>query len=167
LNPAYRDDEFARYLRATKADCLVVDRDDSAAAAVARRAGIPVVIVAAADIANLGIPAAGRPLPRPRPDDVALILMTSGSTGSGKIVPLTHRNLCASAADVCRSVGIDADDRVLSMWEQFHIGGIVDLLLAPLAAGGTVIAAGRFDAARFFELLPVARPTWFQGVPTT
>jgi acyl-CoA synthetase (AMP-forming)/AMP-acid ligase II/acyl carrier protein len=167
LNPAYRDDEFARYLRATKADCLVVDRDDSAAAAAARRAGIPVVIVAAADIANLGIPAAGRPLPRPRPDDVALILMTSGSTGSGKIVPLTHRNLCASAADVCRSVGLDADDRVLSMWEQFHIGGIVDLLLAPLAAGGTVIAAGSFDAARFFELLPVARPTWFQGVPTT
>ena len=167
LNPAYRDEEFARYLRATKADCLVVDRDDSAAAAAARRAGIPVVIVAAAEMANLRMPATVRTLPRPRPDDVALVLMTSGSTGSGKIVPLSHRNLCASAADVCRSVGLDADDRVLSMWEQFHIGGIVDLLLAPLAAGGTVIAAGGFDATRFFELLPVARPTWFQGVPTT
>ncbi|MGB8853251.1 MAG: non-ribosomal peptide synthetase [Pirellulales bacterium] len=167
LNPTYRDEEFTRYLRATRADCLVVDGDDSAAAAAARRAGIPVVIVAAAEMANLDSPAAARPTPRPRPDDVALILMTSGSTGNGKIVPLTHRNLCASASDVCRSVGLDTDDRVLSMWEQFHIGGIVDLLLSPLAAGGTVIAAGSFDAARFFELLATTRPTWFQGVPTT
>lgn len=167
LNPAYRDEEFARYFAATGSDCLVVDRDDAVAASVARRAGIPVVIIAGA--ANKGTDHASpaRPIPRPHPDDVAIILMTSGSTGTGKIVPLTHRNLCASATDVCRSVGLDAHDRVLSMWEQFHIGGVVDLLLAPLAAGSTVIAAGSFDATRFFALLPAMRPTWFQGVPTT
>lgn len=167
LNPAYRDEEFARYLRATNADCLVVDRDDSLAAAVARRSGMPVVVLDGVWQATRAARPAARPIPRPHPDEVALVLMTSGSTGSGKIVPLTHRNLCASAADVCRSVELDADDRVLSMWEQFHIGGVVDLLLAPLAAGGTVIAAGGFDAARFFALLPTTRPTWFQGVPTT
>lgn len=167
LNPAYRAEELARYLRATNADCLVVDRDDSTAAAVARRVGMPVVVSAGAGTSDCGAAPAARPIPRPHPDEVALVLMTSGSTGSGKIVPLTHRNLCASATDVCRSVGLDADDRVLSMWEQFHIGGVVDLLLAPLAAGGTVIAAGSFDATRFFALLPTTRPTWFQGVPTT
>ena len=167
LNPAYRDEEFARYLRATNADCLVVECDDSTAAVVARRVGMPVVVPAGVWQANRATLPAARPIPRPHPDEVALVLMTSGSTGSGKIVPLTHRNLCASATDVCRSVGLDADDRVLCMWEQFHIGGVVDLLLAPLAAGGTVIAAGSFDAARFFALLPITRPTWFQGVPTT
>ncbi len=93
--------------------------------------------------------------------------MTSGSTGRPKIVPLSHRNVCASARDVCRSMGLGPDDRCLLMWEQYHIGGLVDLLMAPLASGGCIIATGGFNAPLFFELLPKARPTWYQGVPTT
>jgi len=53
------------------------------------------------------------------------------------------------------------------MWEQFHVGGLVDLLLVPLGSGGAVICAGGFDAALFYELLETKRPTWFQGVPTS
>jgi acyl-CoA synthetase (AMP-forming)/AMP-acid ligase II len=36
-----------------------------------------------------------------------------------------------------------------------------------LVGGGAAVCAGGFDARRFFDLLDVVRPTWFQGVPTT
>lgn len=103
----------------------------------------------------------------PAPADVAVVLMTSGSTGTPKRVPLTHANLLAGASSVARSLGLSPTDRVLVMWEQYHVGGLVDLLLAPLVGGGTAVCAGGFDAVRFFDLLHVVRPTWFQGVPTT
>lgn len=102
-----------------------------------------------------------------QPTEVAVVLMTSGSTGTPKRVPLTHANLLAGAASVAGSLGLGPADRVLVMWEQYHIGGLVDLLLAPLAAGGTAVYAGSFDARRFSELLDDVQPTWFQGVPTT
>lgn len=103
----------------------------------------------------------------PMPSDVAVVLMTSGSTGTPKRVPLTHANLMAGTMSVARSLKLSASDRALVMWEQYHVGGVVDLLLAPLAGGGTAFFAGSFDATRFFELLDRVRPTWFQGVPTT
>jgi acyl carrier protein len=53
------------------------------------------------------------------------------------------------------------------MWQQFHIGGLVDLLLAPLSAGGALILTAGFDAADFFALRARFAPTWTQGVPTT
>jgi oxalate---CoA ligase len=118
----------------------------------------------------------GRPLARsdtmpeiamPRPGDVALILLTSGSTGRSKKAPLTHRNICVSVADICRTLELTPADRCLCMWEQFHVGGLVDLLLVPLGSGGAVICAGGFNPALFYDLLGKKQPTWFQGVPTT
>lgn len=103
----------------------------------------------------------------PAPADVAVVLMTSGSTGTPKRVPLTHANLLAGARSVADALELGAADRVLVMWEQYHIGGLVDLLLAPLVGGGTAACAGSFDARRFFDLLDIVRPTWFQGVPAT
>lgn len=101
------------------------------------------------------------------PADAAVVLMTSGSTGTPKRVPLTHANLLAGARSVADALELGPADRALVMWEQYHVGGLVDLLLAPLAGGGTAVCAGSFDARRFFDLLDVVRPTWFQGVPTT
>ncbi|MEM9108392.1 MAG: AMP-binding protein, partial [Pseudomonadota bacterium] len=81
--------------------------------------------------------------------------------------PLSHRNVCTSAQDVCRSIDLSVDDRCLCMWEQYHIGGLVDLLLAPLLSGGCIITTKGFDAEKFFELLEDRKPTWYQAVPTT
>lgn len=120
-----------------------------------------------------GPPRLPEPTPRsstpspPAATDVAVVLMTSGSTGTPKRVPLTHANLLAGASSVAAALALGPSDRVLVMWEQYHVGGLVDLLLAPLVGGGTAVCAGSFDARRFFDLLDVARPTWFQGVPTT
>ena len=174
LNPAYREDEFADYFREIRVSYLVIRRGvDSPARAAAAKMGIKVIELT--EDARALLPEGLEVRPEtptkqgdlPDPDDIALILLTSGSTGRSKKVPLTHRNICVSVRDTCRTLELTPDDRCLCMWEQFHIGGLVDLLMVPLASGGSVICTGGFDAARFFELLRTKSPTWYQGVPAT
>ena len=102
-----------------------------------------------------------------RGEDTALILLTSGSTGLPKAVPLTHINISHATRSVAHSLKLTQDDRCLCMWEQYHIGGLVDLLLAPIYAASSVIITEGFNTQRFFRHCRKFRPTWFQGVPTT
>ena len=101
------------------------------------------------------------------PDQPALVLLTSGTSGEAKRVPLTHRNLLTCIPQICVSLNLTSDDKVLSMWEQFHVGGLIDLLLAPLAVGSSILCTEGFDVRRFYELLEDQSPTWFQAVPAT
>ncbi len=173
FNPLYREAEFEDYFHRTGVNFLLVGHDDNGfAPEVAARLGIKVLrlnkngrLAKAQNIDNSS--PVKKQITAPDPDDIALVLLTSGSTGRPKSVPLTHRNICTSAYEVVRSMGLGQSDRCLSMWEQFHIGGLVDLLLAPLSSGGTIISTSGFDAAKFYQLLADAKPTWFQGVPTT
>lgn len=159
--------EFASFFAATNIDALIVrEGDTSLAVAVAKGANIPVIRIKQ-DFSIAGLEATVEAARAPAEGDIALVLMTSGSTGRPKIVPLTHRNVCCSAEEVATSIRLGPDDVCLAMWEQFHIGGLVDLLLAPLASGGRIISTGGFNAAQFFTLLKEERPTWCQVVPTT
>ena len=173
LNPGYVLKECRAYLEAMHiTHVLTADNHPTPACRAAGDLGLPAFKVQGAEAAPLQLvtgdttraPAA--PWSPPDPQATAVVLLTSGSTAQPKRVPLTHRNLCASVRDVCASVHLGPEDRCLSMWEQFHIGGLTDLLLAPLASGGTVISGGTFDVDRFFTLLETHRPTWYQAVPT-
>jgi acyl carrier protein len=165
FNPALGADDAMAALTRARIDLLVVNQATAggALASAAARLGIRVFY---RSISAEPETAWGR-LKRPDPDEIAVVLQTSGSTGGGKLVPLSHLNICASAGDVARSLALGAGDRCLAMWEQHHIGGVVDLLLAPLISGGTVVMTAGFDAGRFFDLLSKVQPTWFQGVPAT
>jgi acyl-CoA synthetase (AMP-forming)/AMP-acid ligase II len=100
------------------------------------------------------------------PDDVALVLHTSGTTSRPKIVPLMHANVCASARNVATTLRLRPEDRCLNVMPLFHIHGIVAALLATLGAGGSVFCTPGFDALKFFAWLGEAKPTWFTAVPT-
>lgn len=168
FNPRLTSAEFERYFAATKIDILLVDADDKGAAAVAGAVGLPVFRLSfARRILGVGAGQVVRRTAQPKASDIAVVLMTSGSTGVPKIVPLSHRNVCASAMDVAGSVALTSADRCLLMWQQFHIGGLVDLLLAPLSVGSALIVTPGFNEAKFFALTEQLQPTWFQGVPTT
>ncbi len=167
FNPGYTLAEFEAYFKDTRPDFLLVDMNEQGPATVAAAATGLLVVRIRPDMTLSQIRFSGDSLPVPQPDDVALVLLTSGSTGRAKSVPLTHRNVCTSARDVSRSMALSSTDRCLAMWEQYHVGGLVDLLLAPLASGGTVICTKGFNAEEFYRLLGVAKPTWFQVVPTT
>ena len=177
LNPLYQQHEFENYLSALGARLLVTHAEiDSPERIAAERMNIPVLI-----LANLQKDASGPPasnpgetsdlplfrLQAPGPQDIAIVLHTSGTTARPKIVPLTQKNICVAVDYVCKSLALGPDDRCLSMMPQFHIGGFVDLLLSPLASGGSIIPAPGFDADQFLSLLEKYQPTWYQGVPAT
>lgn len=163
LNPRLTRAEYAAEFAMLRPDAVLMSDDSPDAAAEAART----VGLTALRLDDGREPPDGTLPPAPTPEDIALVLMTSGSTGKAKVVPLSHRNVCVSARDVVRSIALTRNDRALVMWEQFHIGGLVDLLLAPLCVGGSVVVTEGFDASRVFPLLSETRPTWFQAVPTT
>ncbi|HMP39897.1 MAG TPA: AMP-binding protein [Roseiflexaceae bacterium] len=102
----------------------------------------------------------------PSPDDIAMILHTSGTTSRPKRVPIRHRNLAASARNIAGTYDLAPEDTALCVMPLFHIHGIVASLLATLFSGGTVICPPGFDALRFFGWLAEFRPTWYSAVPT-
>lgn len=176
LNPAYRADEFEFYLSDLHAKALVVERGSSSPAiAVARKMGVAILeLVPTPDqgagaftLDMQGLAARGAAIPgAAQPDDVALVLHTSGTTSRPKIVPLTQRNVCASARNIAQSTRFVASDRGLNVMPLFHIHGLIAGILAPLSQGGEVHCTAGFNALKFFSQLDEVKPNWYTAVPT-
>ena len=194
LNPALRAEEYHRQLARLRPAVLVTDsRPGSPAREVAGALGIPVIDLLrdtegpAGCFTLAGAPARSRPErpseapsrppasrpptshpPTSRPEDVALILPTSGTTSRPKLVPLSHANLCASAADhrgvAARSAPTIAASNVMPL---FHIHGLVGALLASLVGRRQRgVHAGLHARAAFRRGWRSIRPTWYTAVPT-
>lgn len=99
-----------------------------------------------------------------RPEELAAILYTSGTTGRSKGAMLSHRNLLSNAETLCRAWQFSSDDVLLHMLPIFHIHGLFVACNCTLLAGSAMLFEPRFDADRAIELLP--RATLFMGVPT-
>jgi oxalate---CoA ligase len=179
LNPAYKAEEVEFYLKDLRAKLLIVEgATRSPAAEVAARLGIPVVEIVATPEHGAGtftttMAADSGPVTRPvavggraGADDVALVLHTSGTTSRPKLVPLSQRNVCASAGNVRDTLALTSADRGLNVMPLFHIHGLIAGLLAPLFAGGMVSCAPGFNALSFFRWFGATRPTWYTAVPT-
>jgi acyl-CoA synthetase (AMP-forming)/AMP-acid ligase II len=173
LNPAYREEEYDFYLSDLKARALVVMAGyDGPALAAARKAGMAVVWLsvpegAPAGYFTLASEASGQAdTTAPVPDDVALILHTSGTTSRPKIVPLLQSNVAASSEHIRASLELSEKDRCLNVMPLFHIHGLIAAVTASLAAGASIWCAPGFDALRFFGWMKDAQPTWYTAVPT-
>lgn len=135
-----------------------------------RQLGVPATSATSGSLpAVLGSPGSGRQMDAgagpAEPDDVALLLRTSGTTGRPKVVPLTHANLRASANNVQRTLALGPDDRCLNAMPLWHGHGFVGGLLASLAAGASVICLPP-DAVRDFpDLLDRTGATWYTATP--
>ncbi len=185
LNPGYRSDEFEFYLTDLHARALIVEQGSaSPAVAVAQKLGVQVLdLVALADQGagsfvlqprqvgeaspmQAPVPAAAEAGGLAQPDDISMVLHTSGTTSRPKIVPLSQRNLCASATSIGRALQLAAGDCGLNIMPLFHIHGLIAGVLAPLAAGSQVFCTPGFNALKFFGWMDEAKPTWYTAVPT-
>jgi oxalate---CoA ligase len=177
LNPAYRAEEFEFYLSDLDARALIVEAGStSPAVAVAAKLGISVIELVAdpagpAGVFSLHAPAGMATQPAThggpaQPDDVSMLLHTSGTTSRPKIVPLSQANLVASARHIAATLAFTQADRGLNIMPLFHIHGLIAGVLAPLSAGSFVCCTPGFNALKFFAWMDACAPTWYTAVPT-
>ena len=98
--------------------------------------------------------------------DPALLMYTSGTTGTPKGALLTQANLVASARSVSQWHGLGPGDRVLSALPLYHINGQCIATLSTLHSGGAVVLPHRFSVHRWWNLVDRYQVTWINMVPT-
>ena len=101
-----------------------------------------------------------------RPDDVALVLHTSGTTSRPKRVPLPHGNLAVSARNIVDTYRLTPDDVSLCVMPLFHVHGLVASTLSTFLSGGTIVAPPRFNALNLWQVAQAHNVTWFSAVPS-
>lgn len=171
LNPAYGGPEFSFYLGDLRPRALLLPLGELEAARHAAHADVTLIDVTLlpGGPPELSAPhgsATGAVRVPPTPDHVALLLHTSGTTSRPKQVPLSHRNLMASARAIARHYTLSPDDVSYCAMPLFHVHGLVASSLAQLAAGGTVVVPRRVGPARFWSQLAEYGATWYSASPT-
>jgi acyl-CoA synthetase (AMP-forming)/AMP-acid ligase II len=174
LNPAYRADEFRYYLSRLNAKALVVNAEDQTGVKeLAHQLGLSIIELVPQWHAEAGIfelhcaqSSVAQQTGFAEPDDIALILHTSGTTSAPKIVPLTHRNICAQAENNRVAFELGVNDLCLNIMPLFHSTGLVGVVLSSLISGAAIVCPPGFYAPQFFDWLNQFRPTWFTAVPS-
>lgn len=105
------------------------------------------------------------PAAAPDEDETAVILYTSGTTGRPKGAMLTHLNLVHSALHFRDALGLEPSDRSLLAVPASHVTGLVAVLLAMFACGGTVLGLREFGTVAFLELAAREGMTHTLAVP--
>ncbi|WP_282701071.1 AMP-binding protein [Streptomyces sp. CC219B] len=99
--------------------------------------------------------------------DLALLLSTSGSTGSPKLVRLSHDNLQANAESIATYLGIDDTDRAATTLPMHYCYGLSVIHSHLLRGAGLVLTERSVSEAAFWEEFRAARGTSLAGVPYT
>ncbi|OPF70698.1 long-chain-fatty-acid--CoA ligase [Streptomyces antioxidans] len=101
------------------------------------------------------------------PDDLALVLYTSGTTGRPKGAMITQLNLVMNVSTTMRSpFDLGPDDVLLGCLPLFHTFGQTCGMSACFLAGGTLVLMSRFDGPGALDLMVTEGCTVFMGVPT-
>jgi long-chain acyl-CoA synthetase len=96
-----------------------------------------------------------------RPDDTAVILYTSGTTGTPKGAELTHRGLLRNCEIVRNALDLGPDAVTLGALPLFHAFGQACALNATILGGGTLTLIPRFDPGKVLEVIERDRVTVF------
>ncbi len=109
----------------------------------------------------------GDPVTEPEgaPEDVAVVLTTSGSGGQPKSVIHTQRTLAYKARQLSSMHGTGTDDAVLVPAPLAHLAGMLHGVLHPVACGVKAVVLETWDAQRALELVRAERVTMLFGPP--
>ncbi len=170
INTAYRRDETAYILNNAEAAALVADSSlsEAAGAAADLAPGIRHRILRGDRPAGEGWtpfreafdraePLAERP--DVSPDDVSMLVYTSGTTGNPKGVMVTHRMYAAAGQGFAHWTQATPEDRFFTCLPFYHANIQYYSTMGALAAGATLIIVDRFSASRFWRQVREARAT--------
>jgi crotonobetaine/carnitine-CoA ligase len=85
------------------------------------------------------------------PDDVAVMIPTSGTTGRSKLVMQTHRAYVMAGEGFPYWMGLTADDRLMTSLPLFHINAPAYSVLGSVAAQASLVLLETFSASRFID----------------
>ena len=168
LDTAFNSDQVRRLLDDSGARLLFVDAKHLATAeAAVRDPQVRIVLmdeapgsasslagVLASALAETNPASTEEWLPEAKPDDVAAILYSSGTTGDPKGVMLTHRNLHAETDAIFAAFELGPSDAILGILPLFHALALVVNLLLPLAAGCRILFLDSLNTTDLMRALP-------------
>jgi oxalate---CoA ligase len=93
-------------------------------------------------------------------DDLAYIVLTSGTTSQQKLVPVKQKQLLAYASGVRTFLEVGPADRTLLVMPLFHGAGLKSSCLIPLVNGCSLVCLPEFEVPAFYEAMDAFRPTW-------
>ncbi len=168
MNPLSPEPERARDMAAVKmGEVLIGPSSQSEVPAVLSAA--PDVMVTVLEDANVEAepmdPLLGAAAVEP--DDVAVLLFTSGTAGPSKPAILTHRNLKASLLSM-EATGVDLRSHpqaVVALVPLFHVFGLNVIVNLGLTVGATIVLHDVFDAKRLVEEVAAYNVTILAGPP--
>ena len=168
MNVLLKERETTFYLSDPGARAVIAWHDFAAAAqAGADAAGAECLVVAPGEFEELlgAVAPLAEPVARSG-SDTAVILYTSGTTGTPKGAELTHANLRRNVEIVVEMLALGADDVILGALPLFHAFGQTAGLNAAVAAGACLTLIPRFHPAKALAIMERDGVTVFEGVPT-
>ena len=165
LNPASPAPAVQHELQSVGARLAIVGPTGRRAIAGVDIDGVPSLtgVITAADL----LAAAPEPITEVEPDDLAVLLFTSGTAGAPRAAKLTHRNLRSNIDQVLSTpTPLGTEEVALAALPLFHVFGLNALLGVALAAGWTLVLMERFDAHAALEAIAEHQVTVVSGVPT-
>jgi len=168
MNPLLKGREVAFHLQDSGTKVIFVWGDMAEAAQEGgQEAGAEVVSIARGEFEKLlGEHEARHEVVERADEDTAVILYTSGTTGTPKGAALTHANLERNVEISVGLFDLSSDDVVFGGLPFFHSFGQTCALNATISRGGTLTLLPRFEPGKAFEIIQRDRVTILEGVPT-
>jgi len=172
LNPALDEHASRALLTAMRGDALVVTAGVSTALRrAAESLGLQILeMIAPGDpttpsFLNIGVKEGSSRTEGAEPDDLALLMATSGTTGRPKVVPVSQRDLVEGMRRQIRAIEVTNMDRCLCVAPLFTTSGIRRNLLSMLLVGGSIVCVPAFRAEAFVDWIHEFRPTYYSAGP--
>ena len=106
------------------------------------------------------------PLPQAKPDDLAVLMYTSGTSGMPKGVMLSYGNLQADTTSAIEHATLTGKHKFLGVLPLFHSTGLLATLLAPVQLGGQMVYIGRFNPTAVLNAVKEHQISVITAVPS-
>ncbi|OEU71269.1 MAG: AMP-dependent synthetase [Desulfovibrio sp. S3730MH75] len=156
INDKINNTFFANLLEAYKPEYVYLPKDKS---------GLNVNSIAAYSYGNYTLLKTGYDIDYTLHGDLALLLTTSGSTGSPKLVRQSYKNINSNAESITQYLGITSADRPITTMPMSYSYGLSIINSHLLAGASTIFTDSTLMDRRFWEEIRNNNATTFGGVP--